>query len=522
MKEKGFSKNIFIILTISIFIVLYIGVSSLYPICKKENISDIKSGKLIIAHYEIFGELERPGIEFSHSLHVERFKKQGCKECHPVIEDGNYLFDYLFNIENKTKKEIKELYHKKCIGCHEKEIKKTNKVLPVRCGECHKKDVPLIKHPAVVFDFSVHDKHVKTLNNKCIFCHHFYDKEDKELVYEEGTEQSCYYCHDLQKKHSLLLKSDISVTTEKNLDMKKVSHHLCINCHLDISGKGAKAGPVECSKCHTGKYKTIAELINVPRMKRDQPVISFISIEESQMKGVPFDHSFHENNTSSCKDCHHQTLKSCRECHSLKGKQEGNWINTTNAYHNVLSSYSCIGCHNKQKVQKECSGCHHYIKNMDLEAKGPKKESCKLCHTGKKDITKVKPLPLTELNSQKIPENVTVKILEKEYEACVFPHLKIVKKLTEVSNKSEVATYFHRDIQTICKGCHHQSNSEVEVKANKPPFCRSCHSLNFDPNNMNRPRLLAIYHRQCMGCHEKMQIKATGCRDCHKEKNVHN
>lgn len=522
MNRKVILKNTLIILTFTLFAVLFIGLSSIYSIGKKDNNLEKKSDKFIIEHTEIFGELERSGVVFNHSIHVERFKKEGCKECHPVTRLGNYLFDYLFNIENETKNEIKELYHKKCIGCHEKEVKKINKVLPVRCGECHKKNIPLIKYPAAVFDFYAHDKHVKALNNKCIFCHHSYDKEDKELVYEEGTEQSCYYCHDLQRKHSILLESDISVTTQKSLNMKKVSHHLCVNCHLELSEKGRKAGPIECKNCHTGKYKTIAELKDVPRMKRDQPSVSFITIEESQMKGVPFDHSFHVKNILTCKDCHHQTLKPCKECHTLKGTPEGGWISTINAYHNILSSYSCIGCHNKQKIQKGCNGCHHYIKNMDLQAKGPQKETCKICHTGKKEIVKIKPLPIAEIISQKIPENVTVKILEKEYEASVFPHLKIIKKLTEVSNKSEVATHFHRDIQTICKGCHHQSSEEVEAKANKPPYCKSCHSINFDPKNMNRPRLLAIYHRQCMGCHEKMQIKATGCRDCHKEKNVHN
>jgi hypothetical protein len=518
MKKYFNLKNYFIILAIFIFTLLFIGLPLLYSNSNKHNVKVKKSDELLIAHTEIFGKLERSGVIFNHSLHSEKYKKEGCKTCHHFNQDGNYKFEILFDINKKKAKEITELYHKKCIGCHEKEIKKVKKVLPVRCGECHKKNIHLINYPLVKFDFLIHEKHSKALNHKCIFCHHSYDKEEKELVYEEGTEQSCYYCHDLQIKHSHLLESDISVTTQKSLNMKKVSHYLCVNCHLEVSQKNEKAGPVECSKCHTGEYRTIAELKDIPRMRRDQPVVSLISIEESQMKGVSFDHSFHEKNTLTCRECHHQTLKSCKECHALKGSREGRWINTASAYHDILSSYSCIGCHDKQKNQKECNGCHYYIKKIDLTGKGPKKESCNVCHTGKKEIKKIKSLPIAELDSMKIPENVTVKILEKEYEASVFPHLKIIKKLTEISNKSEIATYFHRDIQTICKGCHHQSITEIEAKANKPPFCRSCHSINFDPKNMNRPRLFAIYHRQCMGCHEKMQIKAIGCRDCHKEK----
>ncbi len=113
-----------------------------------------------------------------------------------------------------------------------------------------------------------------------------------------------------------------------------------------------------------------------------------------------------------------------------------------------------------------------------------------------------------------------MKILEQQYEPSTFPHLKIVRKLVEISNDSKVGASFHRNLQTICNGCHHKSNDEAEVKKAAPPYCRNCHSITFDAKNMNRPRLLAVYHRQCMGCHAKMGIKAMGCTDCHKQKAV--
>ena len=49
----------------------------------------------------------------------------------------------------------------------------------------------------------------------------------------------------------------------------------------------------------------------------------------------------------------------------------------------------------------------------------------------------------------------------------------------------------------------------------RPPTCRSCHSREADPVD-DKPGLKAAYHRQCMGCHEQMDLKV-GCEDCHKE-----
>jgi DnaJ-class molecular chaperone len=113
---------------------------------------------------------------------------------------------------------------------------------------------------------------------------------------------------------------------------------------------------------------------------------------------------------------------------------------------------------------------------------------------------------------------VTIKVIENQYEPATFPHLKIIERLVGISNESKMATSFHRNMQTICRGCHHQSMAEAEAKDTKPPYCRNCHSITFDTKNMNRPRLLAVYHRQCLTCHEKMDIKGRGCPDCHKEK----
>jgi hypothetical protein len=518
MKQK-----IFILLSAAAVICLFIfmnGVKDIHSSTPAEKTTVKTDNKLVISHTEIFGKLERPPVVFDHGLHSGKFRQEGCNTCHVAASEDNLNFEFPFKIAERSRQRVKDSYHQKCINCHNKMMNERKKSGPIRCGDCHRKESAYlsIKYPVFEFDFSYHRKHADKLKDKCILCHHIYNEE---LVYEEGTEQSCYYCHAEQKKRGPSLMIETGITLRKGLSIRNVSHSRCVNCHLGFSGRGEKSGPLECSKCHTGKYKTIAELANIQRPERSQPKEPLISVEGAKMKAVLFDHAYHEKHTKTCRTCHHETLQACKKCHGMKGIPEGRWIITSGAYHDMSSDFSCSGCHNNKKSEQNCSGCHHHLLDMDLKVKGSKKESCAVCHSGKKEGSgSKKPFPTNEMNAQKVPEKVTIRILEKQYEPSVFPHLKIIRKLSEVSNDSKMAVSFHRNMQTICNGCHHQSNTQAEAVKNKPPYCRNCHSLTFDQKNINRPRLLAAYHRQCMGCHEKMKIKATGCTDCHKEKTV--
>jgi len=528
MKKTLIGLIVFTGIIISIFFMN--GVQSIYSVENDKAAGKKTQEKLVISHIEIFGKLERPQVIFNHGLHADMFKKEGCKTCHPVAPDGDYGFDFSNSTTRKTAKERADLYHEKCIGCHRKIIEEKNKSLPIRCGDCHikKYESLTVKYPVVEFDFVYHDKHVRKLKeqkvkDECSVCHHTYDLLEKDeslrLVYEKGTEESCYYCHDFNKKRGPGLEAIKQVASKKGLSMQKASHQQCVNCHIRHINAGEKAGPVECLKCHTGKYRTIAELTDVPRPDRDQPEKPFISVEDGKMRGVLFNHAYHEKNTKTCRSCHHETLQACRKCHGLVGSAEGKQINLANAYHDPSSDISCTGCHKKSKADKKCAGCHHHLLNMDIQSKGPKKDICSVCHSGKKEAPiSGKQISTAALKAQKVPEKVTIKVIENQYEPATFPHLKIIERLVGISNESKMATSFHRNMQTICRGCHHQSMAEAEAKDTKPPYCRNCHSITFDTKNMNRPRLLAVYHRQCLTCHEKMDIKGKGCPDCHKEK----
>jgi hypothetical protein len=543
-------KILFIVISISLLLFIVNGLHSVYstegPVAPKavQPITEIKpDNKIGIAHTEIFGKLERPQVIFDHQKHVGTLKKeqQGCDACHPEDEWKELLFNFPKKVEKKDKDSVMNAYHDECIGCHKKRYKEDKKTGPVVCGDCHKQENRLmaVKYPVMEFDFAYHDKHVKKLKEKtgkedCSLCHHIYDIEEKDeslaLVYEKGTEESCYYCHDLEKKRGPELTAITRVSAEKGLDLQKAFHSQCLNCHLKYEKeieqkkekkKEEKAGPTECAKCHTGKYKTIAELEKVPRPDRGQEEKPFINIENAKMKGVAFDHKYHEMNHKTCRGCHHETLNACNKCHTLTGSSDGNWVNVVNAYHDVTSDKGCAGCHNLKKSEKDCSGCHALLPIMDIQTKGPRKETCDICHTGKKELLPTETLSVSKLDTQKVKKEVEVKILEKEYEPVKFPHLKIIEKLVKTSNDSKLGSYFHRKLETICDGCHHQSRAEAEVEKDSPPRCRNCHSIKFDVQNMNKPKLIAAYHQQCIGCHEHMKLeKGRKCKECHKEKKV--
>ncbi|MEW6571404.1 MAG: sulfate respiration complex hexadecaheme cytochrome HmcA [Nitrospirota bacterium] len=542
-------KILFFVMSIGLLLFIVNGLRSVYstegPVASKEvkPIKEIKpENKIGIAHTEIFGELERPQVIFDHQKHVDTLKKeqQGCDTCHPQNEWKEFVFDFPKELKKKDEESVMNAYHDECIDCHRKRYKENKeKTGPVTCGDCHKKEFELtsVKHPIFEFDFSYHDNHVKKLKEKigkddCSLCHHTYDIEEEDetlaLVHEEGTEESCYYCHDLDKKRGPKLTAITRVAAKKGLTVQRASHLQCLNCHLryekeleikKIKKKDEKAGPTECAKCHTGKYKTLAELKDIPRPDRDQPEKAFINIEKAKLKGVPFDHKSHQMNHKTCRGCHHETLNTCKECHTLTGSIDGKWVNLANAYHNVLSDQSCSGCHSIKKAEKDCAGCHGLLPIMDIQTKGPKKETCNICHSGKKELLSVSKLSVAGLDTEKVKKEVTIKILESEFEPSKFPHMKIIERLVKTSNDSKLGGYFHRKLQTLCDGCHHQSRAEAEVEKDSPPYCRNCHSITFDRQNMNRPKLIAAYHKQCIGCHEYMKLeKGRKCEECHKER----
>jgi hypothetical protein len=151
--------------------------------------------------------------------------------------------------------------------------------------------------------------------------------------------------------------------------------------------------------------------------------------------------------------------------------------------------------------------------------------ACTLCHAGPSpaevmevadQVTSLDPFrPQPEdsrlsFTEEELPETVTIGLLSEKYEPAVFPHRQVAYKLREHISQSKLATYFHGHEDVLCQGCHHHSPT-----GEKPPLCENCHNEPFNEAELFKPGLLGAYHRQCLGCHQSMQIEPLDCVGCH-------
>jgi hypothetical protein len=489
---------------------------------------EARADLITIDAIEQFGRLERAAVVYRHDKHTEALAKKSkdCSACHLKDEKGQLSHKYM-RLKDVDRNTTMLVYHDNCIACHTETMAADEKSGPVTCGGCHVEAPSVVSNwKAIDLDKSLHYRHTKKLNNECKLCHHQYDEATKKLVYVEGQEGACVYCHKEQ-------------TEENRISNRLASHAACISCHQETKAKNqkAEAGPVQCGGCHDPeKQLEIAVVEDVPRMKRNQPDTVFVKTGVKsaltpegavRAKAVPFNHKAHEGFNNTCLVCHHASLTACAECHTVDGAKEGNFVQLNQAMHQVGADPSCIGCHTTAQKDKNCAGCHTFIR------KGLKQDtaSCRACHMEAapsgadiKGTPEESAMAAALLASRTpirgtyadvdIPEKVTINKLSKKYQPVELPHRKIVKALVKGIGDNDMAAYFHADPGTICQGCHHNS-----PLSKKPPQCASCHGQPFVENKPHTPGLLGAYHIQCMGCHAEMGIeKPVGCTECHKEK----
>lgn len=460
---------------------------------------------IVMDNLTALGDMERPPVVFDHGAHADAFRVEGCTGCHPV-ENDQLLPKLSGTIESDDRDELLDSFHARCMDCHNQRAAAKLSSGPVTCGECHVRRPDAVPARApMFFDYSLHARHAKAYPERCEECHHVYDEEQQKLVYVKGQEDACRACH--------------GVTDEdEKPSLENASHRGCISCHLKRLEAELEAGPVRCVGCHDLDHQLAIKTLDeaeIPRLMRGQPDSVWIVDDEARINVVGFDHKEHESVTSSCSSCHHQTMKPCSECHSLAGSTEGGGITLAMAYHLDGSKLSCVGCHLVQAGEPECSGCHAQ------SAVVPAESTCAVCHSGPlagPDVAEM-PVPATEKLelealpqfSESYPETVEINVLVDRYEASKLPHAKIVARLDAAVRKSDLASRFHQDMETLCVGCHHHS-----PVATRPAPCRACHAQGAATRDM--PGLKVAYHRQCMGCHAEMGIKARKCTDCHAER----
>ncbi|MBA4387250.1 MAG: hypothetical protein C0404_04670 [Verrucomicrobia bacterium] len=508
---------------------------------------------------EQFKTLERAPVLFPHDKHTAELKAEGCGVCHPK-KDNKFEFTYPMVRDEHNRNAFMNSFHDACIKCHTTRKKEGKESGPVNCGECHsekaayrpekylpkmpeyysalrdtyhknciachqspaksaedargldwktfyvkEKERVAIEFPKVFFDYYLHDKHDKALEKKCENCHYLAPELKQKLAAENKKPTSQDWLREVEKGGSLVNGDE--------------AHARCINCHLKSAAEKKKAGPTFCKDCHSGVVRTAEQMKGVPRQEYDALFkLSFLirpaNTNDSRMAAVAFDHKAHQARSRGCQECHHSTLEACEKCHTVKGDEKGKMITLPEAFHDPSSSLSCVGCHEKQKKKPDCAGCH------SLRPAGLQQSSCTTCHGGSLERLDNPPrkVDTATLFPVKLKDELEAGLLAKEYEPSKFKHKALVKALADVSDKSTLATYFHKSEMTTCIGCHHMG----PVEKGKPvAACSTCHTTRQEPEK-NTPTLLGAYHQSCLGCHQQMnrpeEKMPRKCEGCHKEK----
>ena len=474
-----------------------------------------------------FGPIERPPVEFLHDRHTQAVEKAGkdCLACHPPDEASGRLSLRYMRFQETDRQAVMETYHAGCITCHNEQLSAGKAGGPVECAGCHANAAKTLSNRQPFgMDNSLHFRHIKSTRGGCGACHHVYNAETKKLVYARRKESTCRYCHTDRAE-------------DNRMTMRKASHTACIGCHRSLAVQDKTSGPVTCAGCHDPEQQAgIEKLAKAPRLRTGQPDTLFIRTrvpestraESSRMNQVPFDHKAHETYNDTCRVCHHAGLTGCADCHTVPGRKKGARVNLEQAMHRSGPSASCIGCHERKQTENACIGCHGFM----AESRQMPRTYCAACHmappagsaaaeaepppraTAAELLTARTPAGTYDLAH--VPERVTIASLSKTYEPVELPHGKIVSALKKGIGESRLADHFHTEQGTLCRGCHHNSPA-----AETPPRCVSCHGEPFQEDTLFRPGLMAAYHQQCMGCHDRMGIEAPASRDCtgcHEEK----
>jgi hypothetical protein len=451
--------------------------------------------------------LTRAPARFDHGKHTTALQTEGCPACHQTDSSGALRLSLVELPVGAKRGSWMDAYHAQCLGCHQRRARQHLRTGPFGCGDCHLAVAPTAHSGAPLrFDLSLHQRHVATPGYQCSTCHHVLDEPSGKLVYRKDTEEACGACHDEKDEG-------------RRPSLRHAAHTSCVGCHLARARDNEKAGPVLCAGCHDREsVGAMVRLADPPRLLRGQADRSWLSVGKDTTAAVAFDHAAHEGAAHLCSDCHHRSLERCERCHTAEGSTEGKGVTLLQAYHQARSPHSCVGCHASRAASKECAGCH------SSAPRSPPASSCARCHAGPAGGGEALDLPPPPLvppvleplpaSGESFPDQVTIDTLAAEYGQASLPHRTIVARLDQVVRAGSLAAWFHGRQGTLCAGCHHHT-----PVGSRPPACPTCHAR--EPSSSgDRPRLEEAYHRQCLGCHQRMQTGPLGCTDCHARANA--
>lgn len=427
----------------------------------------------------------RPFALFDHEGHAVAGGTAGCPECHGTGSDGIFKSKVVEYSQNDDPEKVTREYHEFCDRCHGKESEK-----PLDCDGCHDtaKLYRASQWTAPEITLAQHDKMIKYVNGDCAQCHHGYAKE--KIDGGERFEFLCRACH-------------LSSATPGAQSMKQVAHTTCISCHIKAIKDVGRGGPTECAPCHPGagaKMKYVVDMSEVPRLEAGQKDSVYLKVEGATMGGVTFNHKGHEEDVRSCRTCHHKSMQDCSNCHTLTEATGGGGMITPEAFMELNSPHSCIGCHERQKKKNRCSYCHS---GMPARASD---NSCAVCHAEENPEAAEKKILAAEPDGS-VPENLPDSFMVGEgatnFEPVFFPHGMIIKTLRADIGKSSLAGAFHEGHNVICQKCHHTSGESGTYDK-----CSSCHPLKASKAGKGKISMAEALNIMCVECHPDRHKKA--------------
>ena len=103
--------------------------------------------EIILNNVEAYKKKQRPPVAFPHEIHMAG--DLSCTDCHHQYENGQNVLDESELEEGnpnircshchtrETRINLRQAFHRQCVGCHARTEKRGEKTGPRLCGECH-------------------------------------------------------------------------------------------------------------------------------------------------------------------------------------------------------------------------------------------------------------------------------------------------------------------------------------------------------------------------------------------------